>query len=344
VATISDFALAGKAARQHQTKGKDMKFGRYVFVMLALGYAGGAVAQAYPNKPIRLIVGFAPGGNTDTVARIVGQKLGDRLGTQVIIDNRGGAGGTLGTELAANANPDGYTLTMGTTTTHAIAVAAYPKLRYDPVKHFAPIALVANAPYLLVVHSSVPAKNLGEFISFAKQRPGKLNYGSAGTATTTHLVMATLTTRAKLDMAHIPFKGNGPATTAVLAGEVQALFGALPPLLPHVSTKRVQALAISTAKRSESLPNVPTVAESGYPGFNVALWLGFFAPHGTPPAILKRLESELVAVATAADTKEQMLKQGLEAHSLGAAELGKLLKAEIENYKTVFKSAGIKVE
>lgn len=311
---------------------------------IAFSCAAAAHAQPYPSKPIRLIVGFAPGGNTDTVARIVGQRLGERLGGQVIIDNRGGAGGTLGTELAAKANADGYTLTMGTTTTHAIAVAAYPKLRYDPVKDFAPIALVANAPYLLVVHSSVPVKTLSEFISHVKQRPGKLNYGSAGTATTTHLVMATLTTKAGLNMAHIPFKGNGPATTAVLAGEVQALFGALPPLLPHVNTKRVQALAISSAKRSESVPQVPTVAESGYPGFNVTLWLGFFAPRGTPPAVIKRLESELVAIANAPETKEQMLKQGLEAASLSSAELGRLLKAEIENYQTVFKSAGIKIE
>jgi tripartite-type tricarboxylate transporter receptor subunit TctC len=233
---------------------------------------------------------------------------------------------------------------MGTTTTHAIAVAAYPKLRYDPVKDFAPIALVANAPYLLVVHSSVPVKTLSDFVSYAKQRPGKLNYGSAGTATTTHLVMATLTTKAGLDMAHIPFKGNGPATTAVLAGEVQALFGALPPLLPHVNAKRIQALAISSGKRSVSVPHVPTVAESGYPGFNMALWLGFFAPRGTPPAVMKRLETELVAIANAPETKDQMLKQGLEAASLGSAELGKLLKVEIENYKSVFKSAGIKIE
>ena len=311
---------------------------------IALACAAAANAQNYPNKPIRLIVGFAPGGNTDTVARIVGQKLGERLGGQVIVDNRGGAGGTLGTELAARANADGYTLTMGTTTTHAIAVAAYPKLRYDPVKDFAPIALVANAPYLLVVHSSVPVKTLSDFVSYAKQRPGKLNYGSAGTATTTHLVMATLTTKAGLDMAHIPFKGNGPATTAVLAGEVQALFGALPPLLPHVNAKRIQALAISSGKRSVSVPHVPTVAESGYPGFNMALWLGFFAPRGTPPAVMKRLETELVAIANAPETKDQMLKQGLEAASLGSAELGKLLKVEIENYKSVFKSAGIKIE
>jgi tripartite-type tricarboxylate transporter receptor subunit TctC len=312
---------------------------------VALTYTASANAQqAWPTKPIRLIVGFAPGGNTDTVARLVGQKLGERLGTQVIIDNRGGAGGTIGTEMAAQANADGYTLTMGTTTTHAIAVAAYPKLRYNPVADFAPIAMVAIAPYLLVVNSKVPASNLKEFIAYVKSQPGKLNYGSAGQATTTHLVMATLTTRAGLDMTHVPFKGNGPATTAVLGGDVQALFGAVPPLLPHAQAKRVRTLAISSAKRSPSLPDVPTVAESGYPGFDVTLWLGFFAPKGTPAAIVKRLESELVQIAQSADMKEQMSRQGLDSHAAGSAELGKIVKTEIANYKTVFKTAGIKME
>jgi tripartite-type tricarboxylate transporter receptor subunit TctC len=306
--------------------------------------AGAAAQQSYPTKPIRLVVGFAPGGNTDTVARLVGQRLGERLGTQVIIDNRGGAGGTIGTELAARANPDGYTLTMGTTTTHAIAVAAYPQLRYDPVNDFAPAALVAIAPYLLVVNSSVPAKSFKDFVTYVKSQPGKLNYGSAGQATTTHLVMATLTTRAGLDMHHIPFKGNGPATAAVLSGEVQALFGAVPPLLPHVGTGKLRSLAVSTAKRLPSLADVPTVAESGFPGFDVSLWLGFFAPKGTPAAILKRLETELTQIASSPEMKEQMSRQGLESHAAGAAELAKLVKADIANYKAVFKSAGIKME
>jgi len=323
-----------------------MKATRYIVSgLLALACAAGAGAQqAFPNKPIRLVVGFAPGGNTDTVARVVGAKLGERLGTQVIIDNRGGAGGTIGTEIAARANPDGYTLTMGTTTTHAIAVAAYAKLRYDPVKDFEPIALVAIAPYLLVVNQNVPVKSLKEFISHVQSQPGKLNYASAGQATTTHLVMATLQQRAKLDMVHVPFNGNGPATTAVLGGQVQALFGALPPLLPHVQTGRVRALAISSAKRLPSVPDVPTVAESGFPGFDMTLWLGFFAPKGTPAAAVKRLESELVKVAQLEDVKDQMSRQGLEAHSASAAELGRLTKTEIENYKSVFKTAGIKME
>ena len=323
-----------------------MRVCRYLFAgVVALGCATAASAQQpYPNKPIRLIVGFAPGGNTDTVGRIVGQKLGERLGTQVVVDNRGGASGTIGTELAGRAAPDGYTLTMGTTTTHAIAVAAFSKLRYDPVKDFAPIALVASAPYLLVVHSSVPARSLKEFVALVKSQPGKLNYGSAGAATTTHLVIVTLVMRAGLDMVHIPFKGTGPATVALLAGEVQVLFGSVPPLLPHVGAGRVRALAISSGKRSQALPELPTVAESGYPGFDMALWLGFFAPTGTPPAVIKRLESALVEIVQSPETKELLMRQGVEPYSMGSAGLAKLVKAEIENYKSVFKTAGIKMQ
>jgi tripartite-type tricarboxylate transporter receptor subunit TctC len=323
-----------------------MKPFRYLVAgMVALSCAATADAQQpFPSRPIRLIVGFAPGGNTDTVARVVGHKLAERLGTQVVIDNRGGAGGTIGTEIAARATPDGYTLTMGTTTTHAIAVAAYSKLRYDPAKDFTPAALVAIAPYLLVVHPSIPARNLKEFVALVKSRPGKLNYGSAGTATTTHLAMVTLATRAGLDMTHVPFNGNGPATTAVLGGQVEVLFGAMPPLLPLVPAGRVRPIVVSSAKRSVSLPDVPTVAESGYPGFDVTLWLGFFAPRGTPPAVMKRLETELLQVVQSPDVKEQMTRQGLEPHSATSAELAKLVRTEIENYKTAFKTAGIKME
>ncbi|HXV09918.1 MAG TPA: tripartite tricarboxylate transporter substrate binding protein [Burkholderiales bacterium] len=315
--------------------------------IVALTFAAAAAAaaqQPYPNKPVRLIVGFAPGGNTDTVARLVGAKLAERLGTRVVIDNRGGAGGTIGTEIAAHANADGYTLTMGTTTTHAIAVAAYPKLRYDPVRDFTPAALVAVAPYLLVVHSSLPPRDLKEFVAMVKSQPGKLTYGSAGTATTTHLAMVTLATRAGLDMTHVPFKGNGPATTAVIGGQVQILFGAMPPLLPHLPSGRVRPIAVSSAKRSASLPEVPTVAESGFPGYNVTLWLGFFAPSGTPAPVMKRLETELIAAVNSPDLREQMMRQGLEANSASAADLARLLRAEIENYKKAFKTAGIKVQ
>lgn len=303
-----------------------------------------AQAQTYPTRPIKLIVGFEPGGNTDTVARIVAQKVSERLGQQIVVENKLGASGTIGTYEAARAAPDGYTLTMGTTTTHAIAPAAYSKLMYDPVADFEPIALVASAPYLLVVPVSFPAKDLKEFVAAVKAQPGKYNYASAGQATTTHLVMATLASKAGLEMVHVPFKGNAPATTAVLGGQVEFLFGALPPLLPHVAAGKLRALAISSGKRSASLPDVPTVAEQGFPGFDMALWLGFFAPKGTPPAIIKRLETELLAVAQSAELKDLLQKQGLEPYPLGASQLAPMLRSEIDTYRTVFKAANIPVQ
>jgi tripartite-type tricarboxylate transporter receptor subunit TctC len=317
---------------------------RRLLLSLIAVVALGAQAQAYPNKPIRLIVGFEAGGNTDTVARVVGQRLAERLGQQVIVENKGGASGTIGTAEAARAAPDGYTLTMGTTTTHAIAPAAYSKLAYDPVADFEPIAMVATAPYLLVVHPSFPAKDLKEFVSAVKAQPGKYNYGSAGQATTTHLVMATFATQAGLEMVHIPFKGNAPATTAVLGNQVEILFGGLPPLLPHVHAGKLRALALSAGKRSPAAPDVPTVAEAGYPGFDMALWLGFFAPKGTPPAIIKRLETELLHVARSPEMKAALEKQGLEPNALGTAELSRVLRSEIETYKSVFKAAKIPIQ
>jgi tripartite-type tricarboxylate transporter receptor subunit TctC len=318
-------------------------------MLMMFGIAGvvamaGANAQTYPTRPIKLLVGFEAGGNTDTVARIVAQKLGERLGQQVVVENKAGAAGAIATHEVARAAADGYTLTMGTTTTHAIAPAANSKLPYDPVADFEPIAMVAIAPYMLVVSPSFPAKDLKEFVAAVKANPGKYNYGSAGQATTTHLVMATLAHRASLDMAHIPFKGNAPATTAVLGGQVEILFGALPPLLPHVAAGKLRPLAVSSAKRSPSAPDVPTVAESGYPGYDVVLWLGFFAPKGTPPAVLKRLEAELLQVARSADLKSALEKQGLEPNPASAAELAATLKAEIENYRAVFKAAKIPVQ
>ena len=301
-------------------------------------------AQTYPTRPVKLIVGFEPGGNTDTVARIVAQKLSERLGQQIVVENKLGAAGTIGTGEAARAAPDGYTLTMGTTTTHAIAPAAFAKLPYDPVTDFEPIALVANAPYLLVVLPTFPAKDVKEFIAAVKAQPGKYNYGSAGQATTTHLVMATLASKAGLEMVHIPYKGNAPATTAVLGGQIEVLFGALPPLLPHVTAGKLRALAISSGKRSTSLPDVPTVAEQGFPGYDMSLWLGFFAPKGTPPAIVKRLETELLAVAQSAELRESLQKQGLEPHPVGSSDLARMLKSEIETYAAVFKAAKIPVQ
>jgi tripartite-type tricarboxylate transporter receptor subunit TctC len=305
-----------------------------------------ALAQnSYPTKPIRLIVAFPAGGSTDIIARLVGQRLSERLGQQVIIDNRGGAGGTIGTEIAARSNPDGYTLTMGTTSTHVIAPAAYSKLKYDPVKDFAPITLVASTPYLLVVNPGVKANSLKEFVALAKSQPGKLNYASAGAGSTTHLAMEMLKSTAGMDVVHVPYNGNGPAGTAVLGGQVQALFGSMPAVLPQAKSGKLRPLAVGTAKRSPALPDVPTVAESGYPGFEVSLWLGFFAPRGTPIEIVNKLHGELVKIALSPEMKEQFERNGAEpAHNASSIDLERLVRGEIDKYAKVIKAANIKLE
>jgi tripartite-type tricarboxylate transporter receptor subunit TctC len=316
--------------------------------LVALGVvtqAADAAEQKYPTKPIRLIVAFPPGGSTDIIARLVGQRLSEALGQQVIIDNRGGAGGTVGTEIAARAAPDGYTLTMGTTSTHVIAPAAYSKLRYDPIKDFAPITLVASTPYLLVLNPGVKAANLKEFVALAKAQAGKLNYASAGTGSTTHLAMEMLKNVSGIDIVHVPYNGNGPAGTAVLGGQVQALFGSMPAVLPHAQSGKVRPIAVGTAKRSPALPDVPTVAESGFPGFEVSLWLGFFAPKGTPIAILNRLHSELVRVALSPEMKAQFERNGAEpVTNASSIELERLVKVEIDKYSKVIKAANIKLD
>ncbi len=312
----------------------------------ALGILAPGLAwpQAYPTKPVRLIVPFPPGGSTDIVARIVAQKLGERLGQQVVVENRGGAGGTIGTEAVAKAAPDGYTLGVASTSTHAVAPSVYTKLGYDPVKDFAPISLVAVSPYLLVVNPDVQAKSLQEFVAYAKARPGKLNYASAGTGSTTHLAMEMLKSAAGLYIVHIPYNGNGPAGTAVLAGQVEALFGSLPAVLPHAKSGRVRPLAVGTPKRSPALPDVPTVAESGFPGFDASLWLAIMAPAGTPPAIVDRLHKEIVAVIGAPDTADALGKAGAEPLTSTPAELASMVKDGVGKYAKIVKQAGIKAE
>ncbi len=313
---------------------------------LVLAAPGLAIGQAaYPTKPVRLIVAFPPGGSTDIIARLVGQKLSERIGQTVIIDNRGGAGGMLGTDLAAKSPADGYTLTMGTTSTHVIAPAAYPTVKYDPVKDFVPLTLVASTPYLLVVNPSVPAKTLKDFVVLMKSQPGKLNYASAGAGSTTHLAMEMLKLASGTDIVHVPYNGNGPAGTAVLGGQVQALFGSMPAVLPQAKAGKMRPIAVGTLKRSPALPDVPTVAESGYPGFEVSLWLGFFAPKGTPVAIINRLHAELVRAALSPEMKAQFERNGAEAiTNASSIELERLVRVEIEKYSKVIKAATIKLD
>ncbi len=305
-----------------------------------------ALAQSdYPNKPVKLIVGFAPGGSTDIVARIVAQRLGERLGQTIVVENRAGAGGTIGADAAAKAPPDGYTLTLGTTSTHAIAAGVYSKLPYNPVTDFTPISLVAITPYLLVVNPEVQARNLKEFLALAKSQPGKLNYASAGNGTATHLAMEMLKDAAKVDLVHIPYKGNAPADTAILAGEVQAVFGSMPALLQNTKANKVRPLAVGTATRSPALPDVPTVAEQGYPGFEAALWLGIMGPANMPKPVVDRLHKEIVAIVATPEFKASMDANGAEPiASKSPEEFREMLRGQVDKYGKITKAIGIKLD
>ena len=303
-----------------------------------------AAAQAWPAKPIRLMVPFPPGGSTDIVARIVAQKLSERLGQSIVIENRGGAGGTLGTAAVAKAAPDGYTLGVASTSTHVVAPGVYAKLEYDPVKDFAPVGLMAVSPYLLVVNPSLPARTLQELIALAKKQPGKLNYASAGIGSTTHLAMEMLKYASSTYMLHIPYSGNGPAGTALIGGQVEILFGSLPALLPHAKSGRARALAVGTPKRSPSLPEVPTVAESGYPGFDASLWLAIMAPAGTPQPVLERLNKELAALIALPEMRDALDKAGAEPLTGSPAELAAMIRDGVSKYAQIIKTAGIKPE
>jgi len=312
-------------------------------ILLALA-APTALGQSWPTKPIRLMVPFPPGGSTDIVARIVAQKMGERLGQPMVIENRGGAGGTIGTGLVAKAAPDGYSLTVATTSTHVVAPSVYVRLDYDPVKDFSPVGLMAVTSYLLVIHPSVPAKTLQEFIALAKAQPGKLNYASAGVGSTTHLSMEMLKSVSGTFMLHIPYNGNGPAGAATVGGQVEALFGSLPALLGHAKGGRVRPIAVGTLKRSPSLPEVPTVAESGYPGFDASLWLAMMGPAGLPQAVVERLNRDLVAVVSAADTRTALDKAGAEPLTGTPAELAALVRDGVPKYAKIVKTAGVKAE
>jgi tripartite-type tricarboxylate transporter receptor subunit TctC len=318
---------------------------RFLMAALLLGTSLISHAQSeYPNKPIRLIIGFPAGGSTDIVGRIVAQKLGERLGQTIVVENRGGAGGTIGTDAAAKAAPDGYTLTLGTTSTMAVAPGAYSKLGYDPIKSFSPISLVAVTPYLLVVNPQVPAKSLAELVALVKSQPGKLNYASAGNGSTTQLATEMLNDVTGMKMTHIPYKGNAAADLAILSNQVEVLFGSMPALLQHAKSNKLRALAVGSATRSSALPEIPTVAELGYPGFEAALWLGVLAPAGTPKPIIDKLNKELVAIAATPDFKAAMDRNGADATSNTPEQFASLIQNEVGKYGSITKRLGIKLD
>lgn len=312
----------------------------------AVSLAPAAHAQSdYPNRPVKLVVGFGAGGSTDIVARIVARHLGDKLGQPVVVENKAGAGGTIGADLVAKSPPDGYTLTLGTTSTHAIAAGAYSKLPYNPVNDFTHISLVAITPYLLVTSTKTPAAKLSEFVTLAKSQPGKLNYGSAGSGTATHLSMEMLKDAAKIDMQHIPYKSNAESERAIIAGEVDAVFGSMPALLQNAKAGKVKPIAVGTGSRSPAMPDVPTVAEQGYPGFEAALWLGIMGPANMPKPVVDKLHKALAEVVAMPEFKTAMDANGAEPISSPTpAAFTDMLRTQVGKYVSLTKSLNIKLD
>ena len=317
-----------------------------VFVALAGAgvLPGNASAQDYPNKALRLIVPFPPGGGNDILARSVGQRLAEAIGQQVIVDNRGGAGGLIGAELAAKAVPDGYTIFLASIGNLAFMPALHAKLPYDPVRDFAPLTLLATSAFIMVVNPSLPAKSVKELIALARAKPGQINYGSSGQGSSLHLTGEIFKLATSTDLVHVPYKGSGPALTDLIAGQVQIMFGTMPPTLPHVKTGKLRALGVSGTKRSVAAPEVPTIAEAGVPGFEVLNWYGIVAPSKTPAAIVQRLNGELVKTLKAREMIESLGTQGLEAAGGTPERFGVFIKSEIAKYAKVIKAAGIRAE
>lgn len=316
-----------------------------LFAVLALAAISAASsAQGFPNKPIRLIVAFSAGGPTDVLARAIGQKLSETLGQQVAIDNRPGAGGNIGSEIVAKAPPDGYTLVMGIVGTHAINASLYRKMPYDAVKDFAPVILTASATITLVAHPSVPAKSIKELIVLAKSKPRQLNFASPGSGTPQHLAGELFKTMAGVDIVHIPYRGAAPAVIDLLGGQVSLAFVSLPAALPHVKAGKLTALGISASKRSAVAPDVPTIAESGLPGYEAENWYGVLAPAGTPREIVNKLNSEIVKVLRMPEVKERLHSQGFDTLSSTPEEFAAYIKSEIVKWAKVVKDSGAKVD
>ncbi len=313
-------------------------------VIAALLATGNALAQTWPAKPVRLIVPYPPGGSADILARAIGQKLGDGLGQQVVIDNRPGAGTAIGAEATAKAAPDGYTILLGTVSSHAINPALNPGLKFDPIKDFAPISLVASIPFALVVHPSLPAKSVKELIALAKARPGSLNYSSAGNGTSNHLAGELFKSMTGTFMVHIPYKGSAPALNDLIAGQVQLMFDLVLTTAPHVKSGAVRAIAVTGRERSPALPGVPTVAESGVPGYEVTAWFGFFAPAGTPAAVVNVLNAETVKAMKLPDLRERLGSQGAEPVTSSPEQFSAYVKDELAKWTRVVKASGMKAD
>ena len=324
---------------------KTLMMGTAMLAAAALGLpAADTVAQSFPAKPVRIVVGFPPGGGADFVARLVAQKLGDSLKQQIVVDNRAGANGIIASELVAKSPPDGYTLLLGVSATHAINPTVYANLPYDAVKDYVPVSEVALTPLILVVTPSLPVSNVRELVTLARAKPNQLNFASAGTGNVTHLAGELFKSMTGIQITHVPYKGSSPAIVDLMAGQVMLYFDTMPSSLPHVRAGKLKGLAVTSAKRSGSAPEIPTVAESGVPGFETTSWFGVLAPAGTPAAIGEMLHREIVKALSTSDSLDRMKQQGLDSVLNSPSEFATVIRTDIEKWAKVIKDANIKVQ
>ncbi len=312
--------------------------------LAAFAISAAAHAQVYPVKPIRMIVAYPPGGGTDIVGRTLAQKLGESLGQGVVVENRGGASGNIGTELAARAAPDGYTILMGNVAPNAINVSLFKELPFDPVADFAPVSLVASTPNILVVHPSTRARTVKEVIALAKAKPGAFNFASAGVGSSSHLAGELFRILAGADIVHVPYKGAGPAMVDVLSGQVQLYFATMPAAMPHVKTGKLAPVAVTSARRSQALPDLPTIAESGVPAYEASTWYGVLAPAHTPSAVVARLHGDIAKILADAALHARLADQGFDPVGNSPEEFGAYIKSEILKWGKVIRDAGIRPE
>ncbi len=311
---------------------------------LAFFAAPPASSQGFPSKPIHFVVPYPAGGPLDTVARLLGQKVSESVKQPVIVDNKPGAGGNIGADAVAKSPPDGYTILMGAVATHAINPTLYANIPYDPVKDFAPVTQVASTPNVLVVNPSLPVRDVREFIAYAKAHPGQLNFGSGSTGSAGHLAGELFKTMAGVQMVHVPYKGAGPAMQDLIGGQIQLMFDNLASSLGQIRAGKVRALAVTTAKRSSLAPELPTIAESGLPGFDISTWFGVFAPGGTPPAVVARLHDEFARALAAPDVREKMLNLGAEPVGNTPAQFAAYIRSEAEKYARLVRASGAKAD
>jgi tripartite-type tricarboxylate transporter receptor subunit TctC len=314
-----------------------------LFMMLCMP-AAAVYAQKFPSKPIRIIVAYTPAGTTDILARAVGQKMSETWGQPVIVDNRPGANGNIGTEVAARAVPDGHSLVMATAGSHGINVSLYRKLNWHPVNDFVPVSLTAMVPNILVVNNSLPVKNVREFIAHVKANPGKLSYGSPGNGSTAHLSMELFKTMTGSNIVHIPYKGSAGVLADVMGGQIAVTIDNMPPYVPQVRAGKIRALAVSTAKRSSALPDLPTIAEAGVQGYEAGAWFGLLAPAGTPKAIVAQLSAESARILKLPDISKRISELGAEPVGSTPEQFAELIKTEIAKWAKVIKDANVELQ